>query len=102
MGLAPSLNAGQAHAMAQAVHGTAPDIAGQGVANPAALMLSTALLLRWFYQRTNSQACRDASMLIERAIKQTISAGITTPDLGGQASTRAFARAVVTAMDQSG
>jgi 3-isopropylmalate dehydrogenase len=44
VGIAPSLNAGADHAMAQAVHGTAPDIAGRGLANPAALMLSTALL----------------------------------------------------------
>ncbi len=45
VGLAPSLNAGSDHAMAQAVHGTAPDIAGKGLANPAALILSTAQLL---------------------------------------------------------
>jgi 3-isopropylmalate dehydrogenase len=98
VGLAPSLNAGQDHAMAQAVHGTAPDIAGKGVANPAALILSTALLLRWFYQRSKQTACRDASERIERAVTQAIAAGTTTPDLGGQATTKAFARAVVTAM----
>jgi hypothetical protein len=45
VGIAPSLNTGGEHAMAQAVHGTAPDIAGKGIANPAALILSTALLV---------------------------------------------------------
>src|SRR5205814_5348239 len=58
VGLAPSLNAGSDHAMAQAVHGTAPDIAGKGVANPAALILSTAQLLDWLYQRTREPPCR--------------------------------------------
>jgi 3-isopropylmalate dehydrogenase len=99
VGLAASLNAGLEHAMAQAVHGTAPDIAGQGVANPAALMLSTALLVRWFYQRTKSKACRETSVLIERAVTQAVASGATTPDLGGKATTSSFAKAVVAAMD---
>lgn len=99
VGLAPSLNAGLEHAMAQAVHGTAPDIAGQGVANPAALMLSTALLVRWFYQRTKRGACRETSVLIERAVTKAITSGVTTPDLGGKATTSSFAKAVVAAMD---
>jgi 3-isopropylmalate dehydrogenase len=52
------LNTGDEHAMAQAVHGTAPDIAGRGIANPSALILSTALLLNWCYQKTGIEACR--------------------------------------------
>src|SRR5262249_2786129 len=75
VGLAPSLNAGLDHAMAQAVHGTAPDIAGKHRANPSALILSTAMLLRWFYLRTKSRACRDAGDLIERAVKDAILSG---------------------------
>lgn len=98
VGLAPSLNAGHDHAMAQAVHGTAPDIAGKGVANPSALILSTALLMRWFYQRTGRAACRDAAALIEQAVRQTIESGATTSDLGGTLSTGEFARAVVRSM----
>ena len=98
VGLAPSLNAGHDHAMAQAVHGTAPDIAGKGVANPSALILSTALLMRWFYQRTGRAACRDAAALIEQAVRQTIESGATTSDLGGNLSTSDFARAVVRSM----
>lgn len=98
VGLAPSLNAGLDHAMAQAVHGTAPDIAGKQQANPSALILSTAMLLRWFYQRTKSGACRDAAELIDRAVKNAILSGETTPDLGGSASTGAFAKSVIAAM----
>ena len=98
IGLAPSLNAGLDHAMAQAVHGTAPDIAGQNKANPSALILSTAMLLRWFYVRTRRRACRDAANLIEQAVKDTIQSGGTTADLGGSATTAAFARSVVAAM----
>src|SRR5262245_65993598 len=98
VGLAPSLNAGIDHAMAQAVHGTAPDIAGKQKANPSALILSTAMLLRWFFQRKRSNACRDAANVIERAVKEAIVAGETTADLGGRASTREFTKSIIAAM----
>lgn len=101
VGLAPSLNAGLGHAMAQAVHGTAPDIAGKGRANPSALILSTALLLRWFYQQTRSRACRDAALLMENGVKGAIASGATTPDLGGRETTASFARAVTAAMSDN-
>jgi len=97
VGLAPSLNAGHDHAMAQAVHGTAPDIAGKGMANPAALILSTALLLRWIYQRSRNRACRDAAALMEEGVRAAIAAGTVTPDLGGDAATTDFANAVISA-----
>ena len=84
--------------MAQAVHGTAPDIAGKGRANPSALILSTALLLRWFYQRSKSRACRDAAELMENAVKSVVVSGTTTPDLGGRETTASFAAAVIAAM----
>jgi 3-isopropylmalate dehydrogenase len=61
-------------------------------------MLSTALLLRWFYQRRRSVACRVAADLIERGVKDAIAAGKTTPDLGGSASTGGFGDAVVAAL----
>ncbi len=101
VGLAPSLNAGLDHAMAQAVHGTAPDIAGKGRANPSALILSTAQLLRWFHQRAKSRACRDAAVLMENGLKNAIASGATTPDLGGRATTASFAAAVIAAMSQT-
>jgi len=101
VGMAPSLNAGHDHAMAQAVHGTAPDIAGKGKANPAALILSTALLLRWVYQRRRNRACKEAASLLETGVRVAIAAGTVTPDLGGEASTTAFANAVISGLKKS-
>lgn len=98
VGLAPSLNAGIDYAMAQAVHGTAPDIAGKGTANPSALILSSAMLLRWLHQRGKSSACRDAAMLMERGVRAAIAEGQATSDLGGSGTTKSFARAVISAM----
>jgi 3-isopropylmalate dehydrogenase len=95
VGLAASLNAGADHAMAQAVHGTAPDIAGKGIANPAALILSTALLLRWLYQRSKVEAARGTAQMIEHAVGAAIRRGTVTVDLGGDAGTGAFTRAVI-------
>jgi 3-isopropylmalate dehydrogenase len=100
VGMAPSLNAGLDHAMAQAVHGTAPDIAGSGKANPSALILSTALLMTWWYQRTANDAYRVAAHLMEAGVRQAIASGSATADLGGKASTDAFADAIVRAMGQ--
>jgi isocitrate/isopropylmalate dehydrogenase len=99
VGIAPSLNAGAEHAMAQAVHGTAPDIAGRGIANPSALILSTALLLNWLYQRTRIEACRDTARLLDRGVRNAIASGAATADLGGDASTDAFATAVIAALE---
>jgi len=95
VGMAASLNAGLDHAMAQAVHGTAPDIAGGGKANPSALILSAALLMNWCYQRTAEDAYRMTAQLIERGVREAVASGSTTPDLGGTASTSGFADAVV-------
>ncbi len=98
VGLAPSLNAGLDHAMAQAVHGTAPDIAGKGIANPSALILSSALLLHWLYQRTQVPACRTAARFLERGVEAALQAGVLTADLGGSARTDDVTRAVVGAI----
>ena len=99
LGLAPGLNAGDRIAMAQAVHGSAPDIAGKGIANPSAEMLSAAMLLEWLGHRRNDAALRRAGELITSAIDKTIARGdLLTPDLGGKASTDTFASAVVGAI----
>jgi 3-isopropylmalate dehydrogenase len=93
------LNAGSEHVMAQAVHGTAPDIAGKGIANPSALILSTALLLNWLYQKTRIEACRETARLLDRGVREAIASGTATPDLGGRASTDTFATAVIAALE---
>ena len=69
------------------MHGTAPDIAGQNIANPTALLLSAILMLR--YLDLVSDADR-----VERALLDTFRDGVKTPDLGGSAGTREFAKAV--------
>jgi 3-isopropylmalate dehydrogenase len=95
LGLAASLNASDQTAMAQAAHGSAPDIAGQGVANPVSMLLSAALLLRWLGDRHADPEVAAAAELIERAVADTIAAGTRTRDLGGTEGTAGFAAAVV-------
>jgi 3-isopropylmalate dehydrogenase len=94
LGLAPSLNAGDRYAMAQAVHGSAPDIAGRGVANPAAEILSLAMLLDWLGRRHGDGTASQAAARVERAVRTALQDGVRTPDLGGSARTVEFARAV--------
>ena len=88
LGLGGSLNAGAAHAMAQAAHGSAPDIAGQDVANPFSLILSAALLLGWHGRRAGEDGFVAAGAAIERAVAEAIAAGECTRDLGGRLGTR--------------
>lgn len=95
LGLAPSLNFSASRAMAQAAHGSAPDIAGRGVANPSAMILSAAQLLRWLGERRGAPALSEASRLIERAVSSAIEHGPRTADLGGRATTDDFSAAVI-------
>jgi 3-isopropylmalate dehydrogenase len=95
LGLSPSLNAGDTQAMAQAAHGSAPDIAGRGIANPVGLMLSAALLLRWLADRLDEPRLGDAGDLAERAVLRALARGRGTPDLGRGDDTGGFARAVL-------
>ena len=88
LGLVPSANVGEEMAVFEAVHGTAPDIAGRQLANPTALLLSALLMLR--YLDEDEQAAR-----ILAALEQVLAGGeIRTPDLGGRATTQEFADAV--------
>ena len=95
LGLAASLNASDRRAMAQAAHGSAPDIAGQDVANPVSMLLSSALLLGWLGDRHADPEAAAAARLIERAVDDTLAAGVRTRDLGGTEGTASFAAAVV-------
>ncbi len=95
VGIAPSLNAGEALAMAQAAHGSAPDIAGRGIANPAAMILSAAMLLGWMGRRRGDAAAIAAGRRVEAAVASAIADGVRTPDLGGTSSTSGFGGAVV-------
>jgi isocitrate dehydrogenase (NAD+) len=89
LGLAPGANIGEKAAMFEAVHGSAPDIAGQGIGNPCALLLGAAQMLDHLHM--NSQA-----MQLRRAIRETIAEGDrVTPDLGGTGTTRTFGDALI-------
>jgi len=95
LGLAASLNAGDQYAMAQASHGSAPDIAGRDVANPSSLILSAAMLFDWLGRRNGVPDLRSAADAIERAVDgQLAEPAGRTRDLGGDFGTQAFAQAV--------
>lgn len=89
IGLGGSLNAGEHHAMAQAAHGSAPDIAGQDVANPFSLILSAGLLLAWFGERQGGERFIKAGAAIARSVETAIEAGEMTRDVGGTLGTLA-------------
>ncbi len=88
LGLGGSLNAGTDYAMAQASHGSAPDIAGRNIANPFSLILSTSLLLGWYGRRAGLSAFVDAAAGIDRGIEGAIAAGEITRDIGGRLGTK--------------
>jgi 3-isopropylmalate dehydrogenase len=99
LGLAPGLSAGPRHAMAQATHGSAPDIAGRGIADPYAMIMSGQMLLDWLGQRRQNPAAIEAAALIEAAMERVIAERrALTPDLGGSASTSAMGDAVADAV----
>ncbi|GAB2653751.1 isocitrate/isopropylmalate dehydrogenase family protein [Gordonia jinhuaensis] len=94
LGIAASINASDSVAMAQAAHGAAPDIAGLGVANPVALMASTAMLLDWSAHRHGDQRHADAAQRLRGAVGAVLSSGVCTRDLGGGVGTDDFTDAV--------
>jgi isocitrate/isopropylmalate dehydrogenase len=95
LGLAASVNSGTDHAMAQAQHGSAPDIAGQDKANPSSLIGSVAMLLVWLGERRDDTRLLQAAQGIERALDAVIAVPeLRTGDLGGPLGTRAFGEKV--------
>lgn len=98
LGLAPSADLGERVGMFQPSHGTAPDIAGRGLANPVAAILSCAMLLDWLADRHGDDGCRAAAHAIERAIGATLATGPRTRDLGGSAGTQDVTDAVLAAL----
>jgi len=85
--------------VAQAQHGSAPDIAGKDRANPTSLILSSAMLLEWLGQRRGGKSLAAAAKSIDAAVDAALKNPATrTADLGGTAGTQAFARAVAAAL----
>lgn len=93
LGMLPSANIGEKYAFFEPVHGSAPDIAGKGIANPVAAIRSAAMMLEHFGMKV--EAC-----LVEESISSLISRGISTPDLGGMASTSEFGSRLVDAVSK--
>jgi 3-isopropylmalate dehydrogenase len=95
LGLAASLNAGVDHAVAQAQHGSAPELAGKNIANPASLIGSAAMLLSWLGERRKDDKLMRAATAIETALDTVLAtADGRTRDLGGQMGTAEFAQRI--------
>jgi 3-isopropylmalate dehydrogenase len=94
MGFSPSADIGDEHAVFQPAHGTAPDIAGRGLANPTAMLLSAAMMLDWLASRGAGQNYADAARELERAVDTAFAAGLRTPDIDGRDGTAAVAHAI--------
>ena len=95
LGLAPGLCVGEKQAMAQATHGSAPDIAGKNIANPYAMIMSGKMLLEWLGHKHAQPKAVAAAHLIDKAVDRVIAEAKTlTPDLGGKASTTEMGDAV--------
>jgi isocitrate dehydrogenase (NAD+) len=96
LGVTPGANFGDQHAVFEAVHGTAPDIAGQNKANPLALLMSGVMLLRHLAETRKDPTCKAAAERIRDAYNACLIAGEKTRDLDGSLGTREFAGAVIT------
>ena len=95
LGVAPGANIGDEQAIFEAVHGSAPDLAGKGVANPLALLMSATMMLNHLADRHGDDACRQSATRIKQAYDAALQDGERTRDLGGALGTGAFTDAVV-------
>ena len=99
MGMAPSADIGDAHAVFQPSHGTAPDIMGKGLANPTAMILSAAMMLDWLGERHEHPGAVEAGRRIEAAVDRAYAHGLRPCEFGGSEGTAAVAAAVLGALD---
>jgi 3-isopropylmalate dehydrogenase len=98
MGMAPSADIGDTHAVFQPCHGTAPDIMGQGIANPSAMILSAAMMLDWLSDKHEHPQAAEAALRIERAVDRAYASGLKPMEYGGKDGTGAIAKAVMAAL----
>lgn len=102
MGMAPCAELGDENGLFQPAHGTAPDIAGQGIANPSAMMVSAAMMLNWLAEKHDAPALATAGRGLERALEIGFEKGSVRPyDLGGDTGTETVANAVLAALPQA-
>lgn len=95
LGVVPGANIGEDFAVFEAVHGSAPDIAGQNVANPLALIMSAVMMLNYISDNENKPEYREAGTKIKKAYNMALSSNIKTKDLQGKTSTSDFAKELV-------
>src|SRR5437660_2942994 len=98
LGMAPSADIGDRHAVFQPCHGTAPDIMGRGLANPTAMILSAALMLDWLADRHGHNGAAEAAQAIEQAVNRAFAAGVKPCEFGGRDGTAAVAKAILAAL----
>jgi 3-isopropylmalate dehydrogenase len=100
LGMAPSAEIGDKHGLFQPSHGTAPDIAGKGIANPLAMILSTAMMMDWLGQKHDDAAATKIGVEIENACAKMLAEDpVVTSDMGGSATTTEVANAVNAMLD---
>jgi 3-isopropylmalate dehydrogenase len=96
LGLAPSAEVGEKHGLFQSIHGSAPDIAGKGIVNPIAAILSGAMLFDWLGMKHNDPKSTEAGRRIEKAVEAVLAKSqVRTPDLGGKNTTSQMGDAIV-------
>ena len=95
LGVTPGANIGESAAVFEAVHGSAPDIAGQNKANPLALIMSSVMMLNYLHEERGDERAYEAGQRIKKAYNAALSQGDKTGDLGGSLSTDAFADALI-------
>jgi 3-isopropylmalate dehydrogenase len=103
MGLAPSADIGDRHAVFQPCHGSAPDIMGTGKADPVGMFLSAAMMLEWLAERHGDSACANAARRIRDAVDQAFASRSVLPiELGGSDDTKAVTAVIIRAIDAVG
>ena len=101
LGVVPGANYGEDLAVFEAVHGSAPDIAGQGVANPLAVTMSTVMMLNHLAETRDDPSCRESADRIKAAYNRTLADGCLTRDLGGELDTQGFVDALIERIEAS-
>jgi len=101
LGMAPSADIGDDHAVFQPCHGSAPDIAGKGLANPAAMILSGAMMLDWLGHEHGRDSATRAAALVRDAVDDAFSTGLRSVEFGGSDGTQRIADVVMAALDEA-
>jgi 3-isopropylmalate dehydrogenase len=102
LGMAPGANIGDTFALFEPIHGSAPNRAGKGTANPLSMILSAKMMMEWLGERYQDPQCVKAGAAIEKAVVQTLKDKNTVPDLGGNKTTIGMAEAIASVLVQDG